>query len=788
MQFIKVFNDFFKESKDKKLSNIKRAALVLSLLSFASYFLAFFGYFQADEWYFFSKHFITLRQPLGALKLIFAAFFDPLTYGAHFTPLLPPIGFVNIQLFGTNFIFYQLESVLLHIGVTLCVFYFAYLLTKKNLYFGLLAGMFFGISVVHYQAVSWIAAVGVQIAMLFALLSLIFAVKYYQEKVKVKTAKNLSILFFILAVLSKESALFLFFVYPLIVYLFNRNEVGSQKSILQKGIHLVKEIRYIIIFGIFYAIVLIGFQQVIKLMDQSTGDASTLAYGSFFSTLNDLSLLYKIISWSLKSIAETFIPANYLYSMGELITIWGFPYYAKEASVHGINFLTFAQSAGMEMFIYPAAILLLILIHKINNYFSLHNKRIKNTILIGLVCILASVIPFIFIANSIINLFGFATILDSRHIYTTSIGGALIFAAFFTFLFEGKKSILWKYFAAVMLCIWIVINLFLLEKILIDNASVGSQRKTIVNAILNKAPSFKKDALVLVESNAGYYGFGLMPPFQTNLGQALMLLYHQKGQLPVEFLKTDFLIKGGIAGQGYLRMDGKGFGYFIEEKNLLWALGQNKLSPYDIYAFKWDGVKNTLSDNTKKIRDDAKNYLELLSYFDGWKTYQDASNGFSFEYPPQMTISDISIDNANEKNEIVKDISISTEGMQSCVDSGTYDCDGLYLRITLLKKSELVGTDNFAAKLKNSDGGVMGQDYTFRVIRLLTGDEVTTVYASKGKYPTYFIPFETGDRIFQVRAFGKRATRILAPVTFEEKWNSEIERILSTLKYESQQK
>jgi len=787
MQFIKVFSCFFKESKDRKLSSIKRAALILSLVTFASYFLAFFGYFQADEWYFFSKHFIALSESFGAVKLIFAAFLDPLTYGAHFTPLLPPIGFINVQLFGTNFVLYQLESVLLHVAVTLSVFYFAYLITKKNLFFGLLAGLFFGITVVHYQAVSWIAAVGVQIAMLFSLLSLIFLVKYYQERrEKVKVNKNLSILFFVLAIFSKESSLFLFFVHPLIAYLLSRSGVNSLKSVIDRVKYTLKETKYIIIFGVFYTLVLVGFQYLIKLINQSTVGTNTVAYGSFFSTLTDPSLMYKIISWSLKSVVETFVPAKYLYSMGELITIWGFPYYAQEASVRGTNFLTFAQSAGMEMFIYPVSILFLLLIYKINSFFSKKNKNIRNATVVGLAIILASVIPFIFIANSIINLFGYATILDSRHLYTTSIGGSLIFAAFFTFLFNKRKSIFPKYLAIVIFVIWVVSNLFLLQKILIENASVGHQRKLIVNTILDRSSILHDNALILVESNSGYYGFGLMPPFQTNLGQTLMLLYHQKGKLPVTFLRNDFLIKGGIAGQGYLQRDGRGFGYFIEEKKLLWEVGQNKLSPNDIYAFKWDGVKNKISDTTEKVRENARNYLELLLYFEGWKTHRDPINKFSLEYSADMDVSEIEIDNSQEKNEIVKDISISTDGMENCVAIQMYECEGLYLRITLLKKPELMGTDNFAALLKNSNGEVMGQNYTFRVIKLLTGDEATAVYATKGKYPTYWIPYKTGDKILQIRAFGSRAERILLPVTFEEKWNIEIERIISTLKYENQ--
>lgn len=786
MQIIIRAIKFFRKHRDGKFFNFKRSLIALSILSFIVYFLSFFGYFQADEWYFFSKYFITLSEPLGAFRLMLASFLDPLTYGAHFTPLLPFIGFVNFLLFGTNFIFYQLQSVLLHVAVTLCIFYLAYLITKKNLFFGLLAGLFFGIAVVHYQAVSWIAAVGVQIAMLFASLSLIFLTKYYLEKKgENRFKKNLSVLFFILAVFSKESSLFLFFTYPLIVYLFNRNEIDSQKNILKQIKYIAKEIKCIIIFGIFYALVLFGFQYLIKVINQSTASANTIAYGSFFSTLTDPALLYKIISWSLKSIVESFIPAKYLYSIGELITVWGFPYYAQEASVHGINYLTFAQSAGMEMFIYPAAIIILLLIQKVNSFFSRKNVDVQNALIIGFVIIIASVIPFIFIANSIINLFGSATVLDSRHLYTTSLGGALIFAAFFFYLFQ-QKSVFWKYLGVVILTVYIIANLFLLEGILIENALVGRQRKTIVNEILNKASNLGKKTVILVESNSGYYGFGLMPPFQTNLGQTLMLLYYQKGQLPVAYLKNNFLTKGGIAGQGYLKIGDRGFGYFIEEKNLLWEVGQNKLSPSDVYAFRWDGVKNKITDITKQEREKAKNYLGLLSYFRGWKAYADHDNGFSLEYPTGMNVKNIEINNTNQKHEVVKDILMATDNMENCVAVQAYDCEGLYLRFSLIKKPELMGTDNFAALLPNSDGEIMGQNYTFRVIKLLTGNEVTTTYASKGQYPVYFIPYKTGDKIFVVRAYGSRAARILAPVTFQEKWNMEIERIISTLMYEAQ--
>lgn len=722
---------------------------ILVILLF--YGKSFFAFFQADEWYFFSKYYTLLSQPFGVARFLLAPLLEPLTYNGHFTPILPPIGLLQFVFFRTNFVLYQLLSMALHVGVTLSIFYFCYLFSKKNLLFALLAGLFFAVSAVHFQAVAWVAAVGVQIALLFAVLSLIFLVKYEQKK-QTKDRK-LSLLFLALALFSKESSIFLIFTYPLIICLFHKEYLQKQRW-LKKIIFIFLNYKSFWVLSVSFFVITFLYQWYFKWVSQLNG---ILGYSFFPKAGSFWELGYRTISWILKSFIQTFFPSNFLYFIGEQITIWGFPSYASEAAVRGINFLVFSQTAAIELFIYPVALLLIFLIYKMYQYFSRHDKTLQDITIVGFFIILANVVPFIFLTNSLVNLFGSVTLLDSRHLYTTSFGAALLFAGFFLFLLNLNKKFKW------FLVVWILINWLVLNGTLSSYGDTGFARKLILNKITSTVPILGDKTVIFIKSNVGYYGFDVMPPFQTNPGRILALRYWEKNQLGVKFLSPNLFSKGGIRGQGYVEAEGKGFGYFVEEKDLMEQIVKQTILPSDIYAFSWNGKKNTISDITTDIRERAGERLALVLETKDWQVFTDSENKLVFRFPKEMKLSDLTdpvLATSSATETPVRDIVLTTKVME--------------LRLTLWRKLITTGYTQFAYSRKTDDGKTIGDDITFRNITMLNGEIVTTSYPMKGNYPIYFMPILRNNLyIFEARVFGKDIRR--------QPYNTDIEKILSTI-------
>ncbi|MCL5432848.1 MAG: hypothetical protein M1524_01910 [Patescibacteria group bacterium] len=770
---IKKINQYSKILLSDKYK-FKSAIGFIIFISFLIYIKAFLGYFQGDEWTFFARDFSILNKPvIGDLKLLFDVFVNPTQYAGHFSPVLSPISYFELKFFGINFILYQLFSFLIHVGVSLCVFYLAYLISRKNLLFGFVAGLFFAVSSVHFHAVSWIAAVGVQIAMLFSLLSLIFLVLSFIEKNQ--KYKAFSLLFLVLAVFSKETSFFLFILYPLVAYFLNNGKLKNTFKYLKSfGLVLVVLFVVEIIFRIYTN----------WLNNQNVATKSPYLY-TIFNTI-DATLIYKAITWSFKSITQTFIPSDIIYSMGEKITIWGFPYYAQEASVRGTNFLIFTQSAGIEMFMFAAAVPIILGIYKLYQFFSKENDSIKKSIIIGVLIIIFSVLPLIFIVNSLIAKFGYVSLFDSRHLYPMSVGGSLIFASLIVFLLTKtdklkKKNIgvftIARRAVFIFLFLWVVVNAYYVNKTLSNYALMGHQRKTIIKKILNTTQELGKKSVFLVKSNTGYYGFGPIPPFQTNLGQALTVLYFKKGQLPEFFIDSDYFVNKGIAGEGYIEKSGRGFGYYIQDNKMAEEMMRGSFDSSDIYAFSWDGIKNEITDITEETRRAAYSRMSSYSQLKKWNTYKYEKAKITFKYPESMQLEELNIEG---KQDTLFDVIVYPKN-EKLISEDQYKGDDLYLRLILRTKPETLGIDAFASPFKDSDGNTIGPNFTFRGVTMLNGDNVTTVYATKGKYVKYFFPLNTHDKEFEITALGKKAERVI--VNGEDRPNEEVERIISTITY-----
>lgn len=136
-----------------------------------------------------------------------------------YRPLQVVVHMADYSLFGFNPAGYHLTNILLHIGVALAIYWFVYtLFYSRSLAF--VTSILFVAHPVHTEAVCYISGSSDSLSLLFILLSLAFYAKSsYSNNIK---PYILSLIFFILALFSKENALILPLLAMLFHYIFNK--------------------------------------------------------------------------------------------------------------------------------------------------------------------------------------------------------------------------------------------------------------------------------------------------------------------------------------------------------------------------------------------------------------------------------------------------------------------------------------------------------------------------------------------------------------------------------------
>ena len=109
------------------------------------------------------------------------------------------------QLFGMSSSWFHFMSILLHLVNIYLLYRFA-LLLMNNQSISIISSMLFALHPIHVDAVGWISAQSYLLATMFYLLSLIYYIRYLTTSTKKRSKIILSVLFFVLACLSKSQA------------------------------------------------------------------------------------------------------------------------------------------------------------------------------------------------------------------------------------------------------------------------------------------------------------------------------------------------------------------------------------------------------------------------------------------------------------------------------------------------------------------------------------------------------------------------------------------------------
>lgn len=542
--------------------------VVAASVAFQTFPLTFF---QQDEWLIYGSY--TFWEKVGL------SWWDRLVYRqlSHIIPLTNIFSFLQFQLFSLNFSSYAIVSVLIHIVNAVLV----YLLSLKllgNKYVSFIAGLLFVTNPIVHQAITWIATnTGTAGSTTFILVSLLFFVDYLKKQDRWRLL--LCSIFLLTSLFFKETSIFSFIFFPVLAFIF-AFRTGRFK--------LKKTILFFIIFGGFYFLARVAF---LFYSYQTNPVASELTQPSPFV------FVYRLITAPPKFIAQSMIPVNIIIENARDLIKLGYPQYELFIREGEINpFITETIAADIISYTYALGILLLTFL-----FFKLFAKSkplFAKGLLISLAFIILSTLPYIFIPGKA----GYFSLLDGRHLYLTSIFSTILVSLLLWGLVDvtGFKK---KFVLTILVLLIATFNLTSIRNDMERLLQMGTVRKNILAQIYSQYPTLPSRAIIYAESDSEYYASGeKILPFQSGLGQTLLMWYEAHGQdFPACFFDGNYLFDW--VSQGYRECEGVGYGYFREREDLQGAVLESHLQPENIIAFSFVSSTNELLDITGTIRE-----------------------------------------------------------------------------------------------------------------------------------------------------------------------------------------
>lgn len=529
--------------------------LITLLLVILTYYKLPDTFFQQDQWSAFGKM-ISLSASLRSLILgrIFLS-----TGGAvHFAPLTAFFSTIEYLLFGISFSPYAIVSVIIHVVNSFMVFYLACLLFRKqNLAF--YSAVLFAVNGFSHQAVSWISAtINTQGACLFVLLSLIFLIKYRPWW---------SVLAFLLALGFKETSAFLFIFLPLSYFIFFRGRQDFSLKKILLPLSLLASIYFV-----FRLWLLLSAQT-------SLADSAGLTQPHVFVYFPRL-----LIS-PVRIIPQSFLPASQIIAWSRGLVSRVYPHYLVSKGI--------PNPFVVESVAFDFVCMLLLLV-----FFLLAIRFFKSSkvfwLAVGLITF--SGLPLVFIPGRA----GYVSMIEPRHLYLAGIGSSLILAM----LLARLKN---RFLVLLALLIITSSHYRIIQRDLDSLLANSRLRESILTQIRSEHPSLPEKVIFYTESDTAYYGLGdeeKILPFQSGLGQTLLVWYYETEKFPPCLYEDVFLYK--IESQGYRECQGRGFGYFRKYDDLLMAYRQNHLPAENVVAYRFNSWDNSLTDISQEVWQELK--------------------------------------------------------------------------------------------------------------------------------------------------------------------------------------
>jgi hypothetical protein len=308
-------------------------------------------------------------------------------------------------------------------------------------------------------------------------------------------------------------------------------------------------------------------QQVDKFIGSSSGGIITIVKNAFY---------YPILSFS-----QLFIPFSLLAKINPLL---------REMSY-----------ATDLIFIFLSSILFIFII--ITSYVCRDQRK---SLLIGLFFTMLSFVPYAVLDRG-------ASYLSSRYFYMGIIGGSVLIGLYARII-QHKLTMLFKIYRGVLCTI--ALGLFVLYaykniqyikrdvyKLKLD----AYERTTILNHIKQLYPVLPDNPVFYITGDhpGYYYVENQKMPFQQGIGYTLMVWYYPNSSTLHDLIPLGMKNLWGITHQGYVEINGKGFGYYWSKEALRDDLIQKKkFTKKQIIGFFYHSGNRMLEDITMNIQEE----------------------------------------------------------------------------------------------------------------------------------------------------------------------------------------
>lgn len=546
--------------RKQEISTIFILAIVVGLF----YSKILNGFFVQDEWYGFG--WFLLHKNLNLLELV-KFFFAPDV--GHYNPLANIATSLLFFHWGIDYTKFAIIGISMHVLVSIALYFLVKIIFKGNRILAFFAALIFGIFASPYQGVAWVVTNIATLSSSF--LGIISAILFFTFlNARKRRFLIWSLLFLLVSLLFKEITIGLF---PLFFVLCLVKTSGQVK---RKSAFLV----------IFFAAGYILFRAAMFFTPHQTSNF-------LVSQPPPVKIvIYNFITLPIKSLAQTVVSPEFM-KMTSLSLARLFP-----ASVSGIPgspvFEVFAVEKIMEIMTLVVGLVLIF-----TGLFMVRKSRgkdFKDSVLLGLGWIVINSFIFSISPGVLRPIF----VVDSRNLYFTSVGIAIFLVGLLKLL-TGEKTKTFLILASVIL----ILNIYWLNSSISSFVKVGMIRKNILEKIIGSYPELPPKVVFFTLSDSSYYGLPeneRIFPFQSGLGQTLLIFYSQKERFPKDFYPGDFL--WDIKSQGYREYGSRGFGYFRDIRKLKEVLRIYKLSPNSVISFSWNSKVGELTDISDRIRNE----------------------------------------------------------------------------------------------------------------------------------------------------------------------------------------
>ena len=445
--------------------------------------------------------------------------------------------------------------------------------TKKRL-IAFTSALFFAMNVTASQSVSWFASIFTTLpAAMFIFISILFFKRYIDTR-KLRFLLFTQV-FSIVAYFFKESSIFLFFLYPMLIVFWKKR----QFSYLDTA-------KYFFVF-ILYACFAIFFRvNSIRGLGASAG-----VYVSNSSFMWQKVVMHAFF-YPIFSLPQIFIPQQIMFKIAD---------WFQKINYGGIQGLLTTQ-LGVESIVsdfisFVIAVAMLCGIYIIGK----KQKNLRTPLYLALLFTVMSFLPFVILDKG--NAY-----LDSRYFYIGSAGGSCVFAlllsGIITFFRKSHRFVYW--FVIVIMSIfgagYIYKSYQFITRDIQTMVLVSRERKNILSQLQTMYSQIPENPVFYVTGNHyGYYGLPeVKVPFQQGFGFTLMVRYFKSGKIPPTLLREAFLWR--IQDQGYREVDQKGFGYYYDLNVLKKQVDDGIIVSSQVIGLYYDTDTKKLFDITVETR------------------------------------------------------------------------------------------------------------------------------------------------------------------------------------------